>query len=66
MVLNQPLPCCVLEQDTFLPESTGNTQEVVAPSRHDGKIVDRDVKPRHKQTCLPLTISPTITGISVP
>ena len=27
--------CCVLEQDTLLPESTGNNQETVAPSRHD-------------------------------
>ena len=27
--------CCVFEQDTLLPESTGNTQEAVAPSRHD-------------------------------
>ena len=27
-------PCCVLEQDTLLPENTGNTQEAVAPSRH--------------------------------
>ena len=27
--------CCVLEQDTLLPESTGNAQEAVAPSRHD-------------------------------
>ena len=26
------------------------TQEAVAPSRHDWKIVDRDVKPQHKQT----------------
>ena len=26
------------------------TQEVVAPSRHDWKIVDWDVKPQHKQT----------------
>ena len=34
-VRNQPPPCCVLEQDTLLPEGTGNTQEVVAPSRHD-------------------------------
>ena len=25
------------------------TQEAVAPSRHDWKIVDRDVKPQHKQ-----------------
>ena len=31
------------------------TQEAVAPSRHDWKIVDWDVKPQHKQTknCLP-------------
>ena len=34
-VRNLPPPCCVLEQDTLLPESTGNTQEAVAPSRHD-------------------------------
>ena len=34
-VENLPVPCCVLEQDTLLPESTGNTQEAVAPSRHD-------------------------------
>ena len=26
------------------------TQEAVAPSRHDWKIVDWDVKPQHKQT----------------
>ena len=26
---------CVLEQDTLLPESTGITQEAVAPFRHD-------------------------------
>ena len=25
-------PCCVLEQETLLTESTGNTQEAVAPS----------------------------------
>ena len=29
---NKPPQCCVLEQDTLLPESTGNTQEAVAPS----------------------------------
>ena len=34
-VRNLPPPCCVLEQDTVLPESTGNAQEAVAPSRHD-------------------------------
>ena len=28
------------------------TQEAVAPSRHDWKIVDWDVKPQHKQTNL--------------
>ena len=44
-VRNLPPPCCVLEQDTLLPESTGNTQVAVAPSRHDWKIVDWDVKP---------------------
>ena len=39
-----------LEQDTLLPKSTGNTQEMVAPSRHYRKIVDWDVKPQNKQT----------------
>ena len=34
-VRNLPPPCCVLEQDTLLPENTGNTKEAVAPSRHD-------------------------------
>ena len=29
VVRNLPLPCCVLEQDTLLPESTGNIQEAV-------------------------------------
>ena len=29
------------------------TQEAVAPSRHDWKIVDWDVKPQHKQTSAP-------------
>ena len=32
------------------------TQEAVAPSRHDWKIVDWDVKPQHKQTKLPLML----------
>ena len=31
-VQNLPPSCCVLEQDILLPESTGNTQEAVAPS----------------------------------
>ena len=34
-IRNLPPPCCVLEQDTLLPQSTGNTQEAVATSRHD-------------------------------
>ena len=34
-VRNLPPPCCVLEQDTLLPENTGNTKEAVAPSPHD-------------------------------
>ena len=29
-VRNLHPPCCVLEQDTLLPKSTGNTQKVVA------------------------------------
>ena len=32
-----------------LPKSTGDTQEVVALSQHDWKVVDWDVKPQHKQ-----------------
>ena len=32
---NLPPPYFVLKQDTSLPESTGSTQEAVAPSRHD-------------------------------
>ena len=31
-VRNLPPPCSVLEQDSFLSESTGNTQEAAAPS----------------------------------
>ena len=32
----KPTPaCCVFEQYTLLPESTGNTQEAMAPSRND-------------------------------
>ena len=34
-VQNLPPLFCVLEQDTLLSESTGNTQEAVASSRHD-------------------------------
>ena len=35
------------------------TQEAVAPSRHDWKIVDWDVKPQHKQTyCIPVDLWP--------
>ena len=32
-IRNLPPPCCVLEQDTLLPESTGKTLEAVAPSQ---------------------------------
>ena len=36
---------------TYLPpKSTGNTQEAVAPSQHDRKIVYRDVKNQSNQT----------------
>ena len=43
-------PCCILEQDTFTSiKSAGNTQEEVAPSRHDWKIVDWNVKPQPKK-----------------
>ena len=31
-VRNIPPPCCVVEQETLLPDSTGNIQEAVAPS----------------------------------
>ena len=34
-VRNPPPPCCVLEEDTLLPESTGYAQKAMAPSRHD-------------------------------
>ena len=41
------------------------TQEAVAPSRHDWKIVDWDVKPQHKQTKQPfvmtLCLHPSVT-----
>ena len=33
-----------LSKAHLLPKSTGNTQEAVAPSQHDGKIVYRDVR----------------------
>ena len=33
-----------LSKAHLLPNSTGNTQEAVAPSQHDGKIVYLDVK----------------------
>ena len=53
-VRNLPPSCCILEQDTLLSESTGNTRKAVAPSRHDSKIVDWDVKHQHKanKTCI--------------
>ena len=43
------LSCFVLDQEIFTPiKSTGNTQEAVAPSQQDGKIVYRDVKHQTK------------------
>ena len=38
-------PCCILEQDTFTSQKV---VEAVALSRHDGKIVDWDVKPQQQ------------------
>ena len=35
----------VLSKDKFIPKSTGNTQEAVAPSRRDLEIVYWGVKP---------------------
>ena len=45
-----------LNKIQFTPKSTGNTQEAVATSRHDLKIVDRDVKPQRNKTkkCRPV------------
>ena len=34
----------------LLPKSAGNTQEAVAPSQHDCKLVYRDVKNQMNQT----------------
>ena len=39
MIRNLSPLCCVLGQDTLPPETTSNTQEAVAPSRHDLKIL---------------------------
>ena len=38
-VRNLPSPCCVLEQDTLLPEGTSNTQEAMAPSDMTEKLL---------------------------
>ena len=57
---NLPPPCYVLGQDTLLPESNRNSREAVAPSRHDWKVVDWDIKSQHKQTnhlCCSLNVS---------
>ena len=45
-------PCYVLEQDTITSQSTGNTQEVVASSQHDWKIVYWDFKKQINQNHL--------------
>ena len=49
---------------------TGNTQEVVALSQHDCKIVDWDIKHQHKQTndgihvhCLSYAITQNTMGL---
>ena len=39
-----------LSKTLYSPKVLVITQEAVAPSRHDWKIVDWDVKPQHKQT----------------
>ena len=39
------------------------TQEAVAPSRHDWKIVDWDIKPQHKQTKNSIEISKIWLGL---
>ena len=39
-----------LSKTNLLPKSAGNTQEAVAPSQHDCKIVYRDVKNQMNQT----------------
>ena len=49
-ILTQVTVLYPLARYIYLPKSTGNTQEAVAPSQHDKKIVDWDVKPQPKQT----------------
>ena len=44
-ILTQVAVLCPLAGYIYLPKSTGNTQEVVAPSQHDRKFFDWDVKP---------------------
>ena len=39
-----------LSKTNLLPKSAGNTEEAVAPSQHDCKIVYRDVKNQMNQT----------------
>ena len=43
-ILTQVAVLCHCARYIYLPKRTGNTHEVVAPSRHDGKIVYWDVK----------------------
>ena len=39
-----------LSKTNLFPKSAGNTQEAVAPSQHDCKIVSRDIKNQMNQT----------------
>ena len=49
-VVQQVVLCSSGWQDTLLPLKYWLiTQEAMAPSRHDWKIVDWDVKPQHNQ-----------------
>ena len=49
-----------LSKAHLLPKSTGNTQEAVAPSQHDWKIVYLDVK--NQSTNQPLTSKPKFSS----
>ena len=51
---------------TYLPpKSTGNTQEAVAPSQHDCKIVYRDVKLQTHQNNICFMVFPVCFSIAL-